>query len=201
MSPRFFRRSRRPRRTISSYDPVLDAQRVWQFGTNLRRLRELRGLTREEVSRECELDEDDLTLMEAGRLEPSLSSHMVPLARALEVSLATLLEGTQTTVPVSPQMGEVLRAMAPGGVDESWVGPQLAEITTLHSRILYPALAQLENGGMVTSRQMSASELPTQGGGSTRSGDVNSDPFKRIFWLTPLGVEMARFVPPAGRDT
>lgn len=184
MSPRFLSRLRRPPQTPRSHDPVREAALVWQFGCRLRALRERRGLTRGEVSQTTGIKEEVLTLVEAGRLEPTLSAHLVPLARALDVSLTTLFEGAALDAPaVSPDMGTVLRAMATE-VSSPWLSLDLSEETDLPSGRLYPALATLERGGMVADA-------------AADPGESQTVPDLRHYVLTPLGEEMARFVPPA----
>ncbi len=184
MSPRFLSRLRRSSPPPRSHDPVWEVALVWQFGCRLRALRKRQGLTRSEVSK-TGIDEEDLTLMEAGRLEPTLSAHLVPLARALDVSLRTLFEGAGRDVPpVSPDTGTVLRAMATE-VGNCWLGPDLSDETDLPSGRLYPALATLERGGMVAC--------------STADPKNPIVPDLCRYVLTPLGEEMARFVPPAWR--
>jgi transcriptional regulator with XRE-family HTH domain len=65
-----------------------------QFGLNLRRLRERRRLSQEELGEICDLHRTEISLLERAGREPRLST-IVRLARGLGVSPATLLRGIE----------------------------------------------------------------------------------------------------------
>ncbi len=203
VTPRFLSRlGRRGRRQPAWAEPVANAQSVWRFGLNTKLARTKAGLTVEEVAKRANLDEEDLRLMEAGRLGPPLVSFMLPLASAIDVPLSSLLDGVEAPLPVSPQMAKVLKAMAESSRSEEWFGLELLEATGLSSGVLYPALATLEHGALVLSRfeeederiARLAEEADRPDGRPGRDDDEELAR-RRLYHLTPLGEEIARFIP------
>ncbi len=63
-----------------------------RFAANMRRLREKRGQSQEAFALTADIHRTEVTKLESGRRDPKLAT-IVKVARALEVSLAELLDG------------------------------------------------------------------------------------------------------------
>lgn len=63
-----------------------------RFAVNLRRLREKRGISQEELGDLCGLHRTEVSLLERGGREPRLAT-LVKLATALDASVADLSNG------------------------------------------------------------------------------------------------------------
>jgi transcriptional regulator with XRE-family HTH domain len=83
-----------------------------RFGENLLRVRQARKLSQENLAELAEVHRTQISLIESGRREPRIFT-VVRLAGALEVELATLLEGVAWRPPGPGSRGELVVADPP----------------------------------------------------------------------------------------
>ncbi|HWJ28315.1 MAG TPA: helix-turn-helix transcriptional regulator [Flavisolibacter sp.] len=69
-----------------------DEKSLKAFGENLKRLRELKGLTTRQLADTADIAYSQIWTLESGQGDPTLTT-LLALARALEVSLDGLVQG------------------------------------------------------------------------------------------------------------
>lgn len=60
-----------------------------KVGKYIQELRELRGMTQQELAAKCNFEKSNMSRLEAGRVNPTLST-LEKVAKALDISLAEL---------------------------------------------------------------------------------------------------------------
>ena len=65
-------------------------------GEKIRELRELKGLTRDDLAKRADMSESDITLLEDEMISPNLGT-MIKVAKALDMKMGTLISPTTNT--------------------------------------------------------------------------------------------------------
>lgn len=60
-----------------------------QVGKRIQKLREIKGISQQDLAAKCNFEKSNMSRLEAGRVNPSLST-LVKVANALEITLAEL---------------------------------------------------------------------------------------------------------------
>lgn len=62
-----------------------------KVGKNIQKLRELMGISQQDLAAKCNFEKSNMSRLEAGRVNPTLST-LEKVANALEISLAELFD-------------------------------------------------------------------------------------------------------------
>ena len=71
---------------------VRDNKLIAQFGKHLKKIREERGLSQEELANDSDIPINQVGRIERGEINPSLST-LHSIAKALKIKLAQLMDG------------------------------------------------------------------------------------------------------------
>jgi transcriptional regulator with XRE-family HTH domain len=71
---------------------VRDSKLIVQFGKSLKKLREERGLSQEDLANDADIPINQIGRIERGEINPSLST-LYSISKALKLKLVELLEG------------------------------------------------------------------------------------------------------------
>ena len=81
-----------------------------EFGQKIRGLREIRGVSAEDLSKRCGLTVEEIADIENGTLLPSLTP-LLKISRGLGVRLGTFLDDSETCAPVVTRAAEHTRTV------------------------------------------------------------------------------------------
>ena len=175
-------------------DDRASVEAAWRFGSRVRKARERAGLTLTAMAARAGTSTWVARRIETGETNPSLN-RMLQFAHAVEVPIEDLLDGLEKPTPIDPDMSAILMAMLAAPASTEWHGLGLARDASLKSGAFYPALARLERAGFLESRWEDEDWGRALKRAQQAEEPERDEPRRRLWRLTELGSELARFAP------